>query len=333
MEIPQNECIVLAARPSGLPEAACWRLECRDVPPVIPGQVLVEVDTISIDPAMRAWMDEFCYLGCVELNQPMWAFGIGRVVDSASPDFEPGDTVRGLLGVQRYSLIAGDELETLEISDEPHSWHLGIFGMPGLTGYFGMTDLVQPRPGQQVLVSTAAGAVGSVVAQLAKRAGARVVGIAGGTDKNRFCLDELGLDACVDYKAANYEQNLAAALPDGVDIYFDNVGVPTLDMALRLMNECGTVIACGAINQFQHMDRVEGPTEYLKIPERKLSFLGFTCFHYLERFHEGVTALRALVERGELVFKEDIAIGLANFPEHFLKQFTGQNQGKLILKP
>ena len=328
-----NTCVVLAQRPDGMPTTDCWRVETRPLPAPAEGEVLVAIETISIDPAMRAWMNEFCYVGCVGLGETMWGFAVGEVVASRHPGFVPGDKVRGLLGVQAFSVISGDELEKLEVLDEPLSNHLSIYGMTGLTAYFGITDLVEVRPGLEVLVSTAAGAVGSVVAQIAKLRGARVVGIAGGPDKCRFCIDQLGMDDCVDYKAGELEAQLHKAMPGGVDIYFDNVGVPTLDIVLNQMNEFGSIIVCGAINQFQNMDEVRGPTEYLRIPERKLSMLGFTYFHYAERFPEGVAALREWVASGQVKFFEDHMRGLENFPAHFIKLFTGAHRGKLCISP
>lgn len=328
-----NTCVVLAARPDGMPTKECWQVEQRAVPKLSQGQVLVEIETISIDPAMRAWMNEFCYVGCVGLGETMWAFAVGEVIQSRHANFAPADKVRGLLGVQQYGVIDGDQLEKLEPAGDALSNHLGIYGMTGLTAYFGITDLVQVQPGKQVLVSTAAGAVGSVVAQIAKLLGGRVVGIAGGPAKVDFCTRELGLDACVDYKSGALEEQLKSALPDGIDIYFDNVGVPTLDIVLNQMNEFGDIIVCGAINQFQNMDAVQGPSEYLRIPERKLSMLGFTYFHYQDRFPEGVATLRQWVSEGKLKFFEDHATGLQNFPAHFIKMFTGEHKGKLCINP
>lgn len=328
-----NTCVVLAERPDGMPTQSCWRVEHCDIPAVGDGEVQVAIESISIDPAMRAWMNEFCYVGCVELNHTMWAFGVGEVQHSRHPDFAPGDKVRGLLGVQKYAVIAGDELEKIATEGEPLSNYLGIYGMTGLTAYFGITDLVDVQPGAQVLVSTAAGAVGSIVAQIARMKGARVVGIAGGPKKGRFCVETLGMDACVDYKNGELQPQLQAAMPDGVDIYFDNVGVPTLDIVLNQMNELGSIIVCGAINQFQNMDKVQGPSEYLRIPERKLSMLGFTYFHYADRFPEGVRTLKQWVEQGKITFYEDHAEGLENFPRHFIKLFTGEHLGKLCISP
>lgn len=333
MSTAVNTCVVLAGRPDGMPTESCWRVEERLVQPLEEGQVLVAIETVSIDPAMRAWMTEFCYVGCVELGTTMWAFAVGEVQDSRHPNFLPGDKVRGLLGVQQYGVICGDELEKIDTDGESLSNHLGIYGMTGLTAYFGITDLVEVQPGAQVLVSTAAGAVGSVVAQIASLRGARVVGIAGGPQKNRFCIDELGMDACIDYKNGELAAQLEAAMPKGVDIYFDNVGMPTLDIVLNHMNEFGSIIVCGAINQYQNMDKVEGPAEYLRIPERKLSMLGFTCFHYAERFPEGVRVLKQWVSEGKLKFFEDHAYGLENFPQHFIKMFTGEHKGKLFINP
>jgi NADPH-dependent curcumin reductase CurA len=328
-----NTCVCLARRPDGMPTEDCWKLEERSVEALQEGQVVVAIETVSIDPAMRAWMDESCYVGCVQIGETMWAFAVGTVRESLHENFSPGDKVRGLLGVQHYGIVHGDELELLDCQDEQLSNHLSVYGMTGLTAYFGITDVVQVKPGDQVLVSTAAGAVGSVVAQIARMNGARVVGIAGGPEKIAFCTDELGLDACVDYKNGDLEQQLRQKMPEGIDIYFDNVGVPTLDIALKQMNDFGHVVVCGAINQFQNMDDVQGPADYLRIPERGLSLKGFTYFHYVERFPEGVAALRSLVADGKLKFYEDHVQGLENFPAHFIKMFTGQHRGKLCINP
>lgn len=329
----ENTCVVLATRPDGMPTDACWRVEKHPVHSPGDGQVLVDIETISIDPAMRAWMNEFCYVGCVGLGETMWAFAVGEVLESRHVGFAAGDKVRGLLGVQSFGVIDGDQLEKLDHGEEALSSHLGIYGMTGLTAYFGITDLVQVKPGMQVLVSTAAGAVGSVVAQIASLKGARVVGIAGGSGKVSFCVDELGLEACIDYKTGELESQLQAVMPEGVDIYFDNVGVPTLDIVLNQMNEGGSIVVCGAINQFQNMDQVQGPSEYLRIPERKLSMLGFTYFHYADRFPEGVRALKQWVAEGKVRFFEDHMSGLEHFPEHFIKLFTGDHLGKLCINP
>ena len=329
----KNKNIILATRPDGLPGPECWQLVVTDVPAVANRQLLVEVKHISLDPAMRAWMNEYCYIGGVDIGETMRAFGVGEVLKSQHPDFEPGDFVRGMLGVQTYSVTDGDDIQMnkLTIGDEPLSNHLGIFGMTGLTAYAGITKEVDVQPGQQVLVSTSAGAVGSAVAQIAKIKGAYVVGIAGGQEKVDFCINELGLDACIDYKAGNIDQQLTEAMPNGVDIYFDNVGVPILDNVLDHINERSVTLICGAINQFQHMDLVAGPSLYLRLAERLSVMKGFTYYHYLDYFDESTEQLKNWILTGQLKHFEHHEQGLENFHHSFNLLFTGGNLGKLII--
>lgn len=328
-----NKNIRLVKRPDGMPTAECWALHEDTIPTPDEGQVLVAIEYISLDPAMRAWMNENFYAGPVTLNTVMMAFAVGRVKHSRHPKFSEGDCVRGIIGVQQYSVVDGDQLEKLQVEDEPLSFHLGVYGMTGLTAYFGMCDVATIKPGDQVLISTAAGAVGSIAAQIAKIKGAYVVGIAGGPEKVRFCVDELGLDACIDYKNDDFESELAKLMPKGIDVYFDNVGVPMLDFVLKKINEEAQIIICGAINQFQDMDKVTGPSQYLRIPERKASMKGFTYFHYANRFDEGVAQLREWLVSGKLKQCEYPIKSLDDFSESFLKLFNGQHLGKLIVIP
>jgi NADPH-dependent curcumin reductase CurA len=328
-----NKNVKLVQRPVAMPTAACWALAEDPIPSPEAGQALVAIKHISLDPAQRAWMNEDCYVGCVALNSTMWAFAVGEVMNSLHPGFKTGDLVRGIMGVQQYSVMHGDDLELLDVKDEALSEHLGLYGMTGLTAYFGVTDLVDIKPGDQVLISTSAGAVGSIAAQIAKLKGAYVVGIAGGPEKVDFCVNEIGLDGCIDYKNHDFETRLAELMPDGVDIYFDNVGVPILDYVLKQINEEATIIICGAINQFQNMSDVSGPSQYLRIPERKASLLGFTYFHYSDRFHEGVKQLRDWIESGQIRSHEHPIDGLENFHDSFMKLFNGKHIGKLIINP
>ena len=261
----------------------------------------------------------------------MWAFGVGCVLQSLHPDFSPGDPVHGMLKVQDYAVCAGEELDKLAVGSEPLSYHAGIFGMTGMTSYFGITAAVDVQPGQQVLVSTAAGAVGSVVAQIAKLKGAHVVGIAGGPQKCKFVVETLGCDACIDYKSDDICAQLTEKMPDGIDIYYDNVGVPILDAALRHINECATIVVCGAITQIHNLNQVAGPSEYLKIAERNANLKGFTSYYYQDRFPEAVIQLRQWLEAGEIKHFEQLEHGLENFPAVFDQLFRGGNVGKLLL--
>ncbi len=328
-----NNNIILADRPDGLPHKACWQLVSTEIPPVPDRYLLVKVHHISLDPAMRAWMNEYCYIGGVDIGETMRAFGVGEVLESKHPDFKPGDRVRGMLGVQEFSVTDGDDIQLniLTVGDEPLSNHLGILGMTGLTAYVGITKEVDIKPGQQVLVSTSAGAVGSAVAQIAKIKGAYVVGIAGGKAKVDFCINELGLDDCIDYKAGDVNQQISQCLPNGVDIYFDNVGVPILDNVLDHINERSTILLCGAINQFQQMDQITGPSLYLRLAERLSVMRGFTYYHYLDCFDEAVAQMKQWIASDQLKHFEHHEAGLENFHENFNKLFTGGNLGKLII--
>ncbi|MEH6590721.1 MAG: NADP-dependent oxidoreductase [Halioglobus sp.] len=331
----RNNNIQLAARPDGLPDHGCWHLSNDTVPQPRDRELLVEVKHISLDPAMRAWMNESCYIGGVDIGETMRAFGVGEILKSNHPEHEPGDLVRGMLGVQEYSVISGDDeqLNRLDVGDEPLSTHLGIYGMTGLTAYAGMTKEVSVSPGQQVLISSASGAVGSIAAQIAKLQGARVVGIAGGPKKAAMCIDQMGLDACIDYKSGDVSEQIRQTMPDGVDIYFDNVGIPILDQVLDHINQDSTTLICGAINQFQHLDQIIGPALYLRLAERRSVMRGFTYYHYLDSFDEAVSQLKQWVGEGKVKYFEHQEHGLEDFHAVFNKLFEGGNYGKLILTP
>jgi NADPH-dependent curcumin reductase CurA len=329
-----NKRIILAKRPDGLPTADCWALISDQADSPGKNEVLIDVAFISLDPAMRAWMNDYCYIGGVDIGETMRAFAIGTVLESQHPAHQPGDIVRGLWGVQRYAVANGDELEKITpLEGETLSQHLGIYGMTGLTAWAGITREVDVQPGQQVLVSSSAGAVGSAVAQIAKLKGARVVGIAGGPEKIDFCINTLGLDGCIDYKAEDLDAQLSEVMPNGVDIYFDCVGVPILDTVLNHINERSTILICGAINQFQQMDAVVGPSAYLRLPERHSTLKGFTYYHYFEEYEQATAQLREWINAGQLKFFEDIDQGLENFHDRFIKMFTGGNKGKLFIAP
>ena len=330
----QNRKIILLQRPAGSTCSELWQLENESVPELTADQVLTKVEFISMDPTMRAWMNEGFYDGGVALGgEAMWAFGVGRVVRSQHPNFTAGDAVHGMLKVQDYTVCAGDELDKLTLGEEPLSYHAGLFGMTGMTSYFGITAAVDVQPGQQVLVSTAAGAVGSLVAQIAKLKGAHVVGIAGGTKKCKFVVETLGCDACIDYKSGDFSTQLKEIMPNGIDIYYDNVGVPILDIALGHINECATVVLCGVIAQIHNLNQVVGPSQYLKIAERNANLKGFTSYYYRDRFPEAVVQLRQWLEAGKIRNYEQLEHGLENFPAVFEQLFQGGNVGKLLLTP
>ena len=242
----------LAARPVDMPKATDWSIVEEPKPVAAEGEFVVQVDYLSIDPAMRTWMNAGrSYVPPVEIGEVMRALGVGHVVESRHPGFSVGDDVSGIFGVQRYALSDGAEVNKLDTNLAPATTYLGALGISGLTAYFGLLDVGRPEPGQTVLVSGAAGSVGSIVGQIARIKGCRAVGIAGGEDKCRWLVDEVGFDAAIDYKAADLRKELKTHAPDGVDVYFDNVGGATLEAALNRLAHGARIVLCGAVSRTQ----------------------------------------------------------------------------------
>jgi len=329
-----NHQIRLAARPVGLPKPSDWNH--TEEPPREPGEgeVLVKVQYLSLDPAMRGWMnDGKSYVPPVGIGEVMRAGGIGTVVASKHPDFKPGDSAVGLLGVQEYATLPAKQLNKVDTRAVPAPVWLGTLGMPGMTAYFGLLDIGKPQPGQTVVVSGAAGAVGQVVGQIAKIKGCRVVGIAGGADKCRWVVEQLGFDACIDYKSEDVKKALKQHCPQGVDVYFDNVGGDILDAVLTQLARGARIVICGAISQYNNTTPVKGPSNYMSLLVNRASMTGMVVFDYAPRYGEGVRDMAGWLKEGKMVTKEDIATGgLAAFPETLLKLFRGENTGKLVLQ-
>ncbi len=323
----------LAARPVGLPKPSDWEYTEEPVPAPGDGEVLVEVLYLSLDPAMRGWMnDARSYIAPVGIGETMRAGGIGEVLVSNHPDLVPGDHVTGMLGVQEYVVAHGKALTKLDTSLAPLPTYLGTLGMPGMTAYFGLLDIGRPAEGETVVVSGAAGAVGGVVGQIAKLKGCRVVGIAGGAEKCRYVVEDLGFDAAIDYKAGDVAGGLREHAPKGIDIYFDNVGGEILDHALAGLARHARVIVCGAISQYNATGAVQGPSNYLSLLVNNASMTGFVIFDYADRYAEGMPEMAGWYAEGKLSAREDIAEGLENFPDTLLRLFSGENTGKLVLK-
>jgi NADPH-dependent curcumin reductase CurA len=324
----------LAARPVGLPKASDW--EYVEEPAAEPedGQFRVAVEYVSLDPAMRGWMNETrSYVPPVGIGEVMRAGGIGRVTESRHPDFEAGELVTGMFGVQRHAVSDGGAVRKVDTSLAPPPVHLGVLGMTGLTAYFGLLDVGRPEPGQTVVVSGAAGAVGSVVGQIARIKGCRTVGIAGGPEKCAWIVEELGFDAAIDYKGGNLRAELRAATPDGIDVYFDNVGGETLDEVLRRIARNARVVICGAISQYNAEQPPRGPANYMQLLVQRASMTGFLVFDFAERYSEAIAQLAQWLRAGDLQSREDVVRGrLEQFPEVFLRLFRGENTGKLILE-
>lgn len=328
-----NRQVKLAARPIGMPKRSDFAFADAPVGEPGPGEILVRVAYISLDPAMRGWMnDARSYIPPVKLGDVMRAGGIGEVVASGDPTFAVGDTVVGLTGVQRFALGRASDFTKVDPKLAPLPVYLSTLGMPGMTAYFGLLDIGKPEPGQTVVVSGASGAVGAVVGQVAKIKGCRVVGIAGGAEKCAYLVDELGFDAAIDYKADDLGKALGEHCPRGIDVYFDNVGGETLDACLARLALRARVVICGAISQYNNTTPVAGPSNYLSLLVNRASMTGMVVFDYAKRYAEGVRELGGWLASGKLKTKEDIVAGIDTFPETLSMLFKGENFGKLVLK-
>ncbi len=333
-----NRQVRLASRPVGLPTRENWSIVDAPMPEPAPGGVLVKTLMLSLDPAMRGWMNEGkSYIEPVGIGEVMRAGGVGRVVASNTPAFTVGDHVSGALGVQQYCALdeAGIRkagLVTIDPSLAPPEKWLNALGMPGMTAYFGLLDVGQPKEGETVVVSGAAGAVGQTVGQVAKIKGCRVVGIAGGAAKCDFVVKELGFDACIDYKAGSVRDGLKQHCPKGVDVYFDNVGGDILDTVLTRINRKARIVICGAISQYNNTTPVKGPSNYLSLLVNRARMEGIVVFDYAARYPEAVRDIAGWMKEGRFKSREDVVEGIDTFPEALLKLFEGSNFGKLVLK-
>ena len=324
---------VLAARPSGAASEQHFRREELPVQQLEEGEVLIKVHYISLDPAMRGWMNAgTTYVKGVEIGAVMRAFGAGEVVLSKHPDYAIGQMVTGLLGVQHYAVEKGANLTTVNTAEVPLSWYLGLLGMPGLTAYFGLLDKANPKSGETVLVSGAAGMVGSLVGQIAKIKGCKVAGIAGGPEKCAYLLEDLGWDIAIDYKhTPDMVARLQETLPEGINVFFDNVGGDILNAALtRLAIGCRIVI-CGAISQYNQSTPI-GPSNYLKIVSARATLSGIIVFDYFGRANEAINDISSWVKEGKIKYREHIIPGIDQFPDSLNKLFTGEHQGKLLIQ-
>jgi len=323
----------LAARPVGLPKPSDWSFVEEPAPELAEGQFLVQVEHLSVDPAMRAWMNPGrSYVPAVEIGEVMRAAGIARVVESRHPDHPVGERVYGLFGVQRYAVSDGAGVTRVDTTVAPAPVHLGVLGISGLTAYFGLLDIGRPEPGQTVVVSGAAGSVGSVAGQIARIKGCRAIGIAGGAEKCRWLVDDLGFDAAIDYKSADVRAQLREHAPGGVDVFFDNVGGEILEHALARLARGARVVICGAISQYNATGPPPGPSNYMQLLVARASMTGFVIFDYAARYPEGVAQLAEWLGSGELRSREDVVDGDVDaFPEALLRLFRGENTGKLVL--
>ena len=312
--------------------ATDWAFRTEPVPEPGEGQFLVRVMYISLDPAMRGWMnDARSYVPPVGIGEVMRAGGVGRVVASRHPDFAVGNHVSGVFGVQDYALSDGRGVVRVSAETAPLPKYLSMLGMPGMTAYFGLLDIGRPVEGETVVVSAAAGAVGQVVGQIAKIRGCRVVGIAGGEEKCRFIVDDLGFDAAVDYKNEDVRAALRERCPDRVNVYFDNVGGEILDTVLTRLARHARIVICGSISQYNNEGPARGPANYMALLVDRARMEGFLVFDYAKRYPEAAKEMAGWMAEGRLKSVEDMVTGMEQFPATLLRLYSGANFGKLIL--
>lgn len=330
-----NKQVKLASRPVGMPQADNWQITDIELPPLSMGDVLVKNIYISLDPAMRGWMNiGKSYIRPVEIGEVMRAGGAGTVVASENDKYKVGDQVVGSFGVQEYyHAKEGKGLTKIDTRLAPLSKWMSVLGMTGMTAYFGLLEVGTPKEGDVVVVSGGAGAVGSIVGQIAKIKGCKVVGIAGGADKLAYMRDELGYDEVIDYKEGNLRTALRRACPDGIDVYFDNVGGETLDTCLSMLRFKARVVICGAISQYNATEGVIGPKNYLSLLVNRARMEGFVVFDYADRYTVAALEMARWMQEGKLKSSEYIVKGgVDTFPETLLILFGGDKIGKLLLQ-
>jgi NADPH-dependent curcumin reductase CurA len=329
-----NRMVKLARRPKGMVTREDFTIEDGAVPEPGPGEFRVKVEYVSLDPAMRGWVnDTKSYSPPVGLGEVMRAFAAGTVEKSNNPAFKSGDAVQGMFGVRRYAVSKGDFVLKVDTSLAPLQRWIGGLGMPGWTAYFGLLEVGQPKAGETVVVSAASGAVGSVVGQIARIKGCRVVGIAGGPDKCRYVMQELGFDACIDYKAGNLARQLKEACPKGIDVNFENVGGDILDTVLAQMNVFGRIALCGLISGYNATEAPPGPKNIRAVLTQRLRLQGLIVTDWAARVPEAIAQLGQWHKEGKLKIREDVREGGVDaFPDVLNLLYTGGNFGKLVLK-
>jgi len=324
----------LVARPEGLPKDSDFELRAEPAAPLADGQVRIAVRWLSIDPAMRVWMSEQkSYWPPVGLGEVMRSAGIGEVVESQHPRFPVGTWVSGMTGACEQLVCDGKGFRAFDAKSLPHpAWALSVFGATGLTAYFGLKEIGQVKSGETVVVSAAAGAVGSTVVQMARNYGCRVVAIAGGPDKCAWVKDELGAHEVIDYKNEKVSKRLAETCPDGIDVYFDNVGGEILDAVLRRLKLRARIVLCGGISQYNATGVPVGPANYLSLISSRARMEGFVVIDYLDRAGEAIAEFGPWAAAGKLTSRIDEVAGLDHFAEALRRLYTGQNFGKQVVK-
>ncbi|MDB4134492.1 NADP-dependent oxidoreductase [Flavobacteriaceae bacterium] len=329
-----NKKMILVNRPTGIPEKNTWSFEEELISEIKDGQILIKQQYISLDPAMRGWMNNSkSYIPPVEIGTVMRAGTVGEVIQvNNNTNFKVGDFVSGWGGVQEYSITDGKNYSIIKDKNNPIHRYLGALGMPGMTAYFGIINEGKIKSGDIVLVSAAAGAVGSLVGQIAKIKGCKVIGIAGGNEKCKYVKEQLGFDEVIDYKNDNIYSSLKKYCREGIDVYFDNVGGEILDAALAKLRMNARIVICGAISQYNNTSRTKGPSNYLSLLVNRATMKGMVVFDYKNDYPMAINQISEWFNQGKLKSNESIFEGIDNFYETFLKLFNGNKRGKLILK-
>ncbi|KAA1244950.1 NADP-dependent oxidoreductase [Aquimarina sp. RZ0] len=327
-----NTKVILKSRPKRLIENNNFDIVTEPLADLQPNEVLVQIEAISLDPAMRGWMDEgTTYIKGVSIGAVMRSFSAGKVIRSKNDMFKEGEYVSGLLGAQQYSISNGENLTKLNISKGKVSLHLGILGMPGMTAYFGLLEKGTPKKEDVIYISGAAGIVGSTVGQIAKIKGCTVIGSAGSDEKCQYLLNECGFDKVINYKTEDIDEKLKEYAPEGIHIYYDNVGGPTLDIALANLAKGARVVICGAISQYNNMNNIYGPKNYMKIVTARGHLTGIIVFDYAEDWPNAINEISNWINEKKIFAKEHLIHGLEKFPESLKMLYTGENFGKLVL--
>jgi len=329
-----NTRVILLRRPQGTATPEHFEVQTEELGELEPGRVRVRVDYLSIDAGLRTMLQGEGFHSQVGVGAVVHTHGVGRIMESNDPEWPVGQAVLGRLGAQTIATMEPRALAKIEDTGAPLSRNLGVLGIStGVTAWVGVRIVAKPAPGDVFVVSAAAGAVGSLVGQIAKRQGAHVIGIAGGPDKCSYLVDTLGFDAAIDYKNEDVGERLGELAPDGLNIFYDNVGGDILDAALDNMAMRAKVIICGAISQYDDMNNVTGPSMYLRLAERQSTMEGFAVFHFPESYEQAATELNEWLDDGSLLAPEHVLEGIERFPEALEFMFTGGNVGKLMVKP
>lgn len=334
MNAQTHQQVVLASRPTGIPQAEHFSLVSAPRPTLDDGEIVVKNIYLSVEPAMRGWLsDAGNYSAPIEVGSVMRAFTTGQIVESRNPDYVPGDYVTGLFGWQEYAAVDGATvIRTVSVDRVPLSTSLGILGLNGITAYFGLLESGQPQSGETVVVSTAAGAVGSAVGQIAKLKGCRTIGITGGAEKLAICLEEFGFEQAVDYKSDSFKDDLLQTLESGVDVYFDNTAGVITDAVMTRLNQKARIVICGTASISEWDPLPTGPRINRQLLVARARIEGFLVLDYASRYPEAVTALENWIVSGELKYREDILQGIEHAPDGIAGLYRGENMGKRLIQ-